>query len=55
MNSGSVTVVASGEKLNSDVVVLAGGTDNTLLSEMAGITIPQQESPGVVIRTNPIA
>ena len=55
MNSGSVTLVASSEKLNSDVVVLAGGTDNTLLSEMAGITIPQQESPGVVIRTNHIA
>ncbi len=55
MNSGSGTVVAGTERIDADVVVLAGGVDNTFLAEMAGITIPQQESPGVVIRTNPIA
>ena len=38
-----------------DVVVLAGGVDNTRLAGMAGVDIPQQDSPGVVIRTNPIA
>ena len=54
MNSDSSAVFAGSEKINADVVVLSGGVDNTLLGEMAGITIPQQESPGVVIRTNPI-
>ena len=54
MTSGSGSVFAGADKIDADVVVLAGGVDNTLLGEMAGITIPQQESPGVVIRTNPI-
>ena len=54
-DSSSVSVVAGGESIASDVVVLAGGLDNTPLAAMAGIAIPQQDSPGVVIRTNPIA
>ena len=54
-DSGSASVVAGGESIESDVVVLAGGLDNTPLAAMAGIAIPQQDSPGVVIRTNPIA
>ena len=54
-NSDSASVVAGGERIGADIVVLAGGVDNTLLAEMAGITIPQQDSPGVVIRTNTIA
>ncbi len=53
-NSASASVVAGGERIDADIVVLAGGVDNTLLAEMAGITIPQQDSPGVVIRTNTI-
>jgi len=53
-DSGSTSVVAGGESIESDVVVLAGGLDNTPLAAMAGIFIPQQDSPGVVIRTNPI-
>jgi len=36
-----------------DAVVLAAGTDTTELAAMAGLTIPQEESPGVVIRTDP--
>ncbi|MCH9017620.1 MAG: FAD-binding oxidoreductase, partial [Chloroflexi bacterium] len=55
VNSGSVAVAAGGERINADVVVLAGGVDNTRLAEMAGVAIPQEDSPGVVIRTNPIA
>lgn len=47
-------VVTGGENIATDVVVLAGGVDNTQLAAMAGITILQQDSPGVVIRTNPI-
>lgn len=54
-NSASASVVAGGERIDADIVVLAGGVDNTLLAEMAGITIPQKDSPGVVIRTNTIA
>ena len=53
-NSSAATVTANGENIDADVVVLAGGVDNTQLAAMAGITIPQQDSPGVVIRTNPI-
>jgi glycine/D-amino acid oxidase-like deaminating enzyme len=55
VDSSSATVVAGGETIAADVVVLAGGVDNTQLAAMAGITIPQQDSPGVVIRTNPLA
>ncbi len=47
-------VVAGDERINADVVVLAGGVDNSLLAAMAGVVIPQQDSPGVVIHTNPI-
>jgi len=53
--SGSVTITTGGGNVESDVVVLAGGVDNTHLAAMAGITIPQQDSPGVVIRTGPIS
>ena len=54
--SSTVDAVVTGEEsISADVVVLAGGVDNTPLAAMAGVTIPQQDSPGVVIRTNPIA
>ena len=36
-----------------DMVVLASGTDTTELAATAGVHIPQQHSPGVVVRTNP--
>ena len=50
----STTVVANGKTIESDFIVLAGGVDSTQLAAMAEISIPQQESPGVVIRTSPI-
>ena len=37
-----------------DVVVMAAGTDSTRLAALAGIDLPQAESPGVVIRTTPL-
>ena len=58
IRSGPTTVeavVAGATSVATDVVVLAGGVDNTHLAAMAGVTIPQEESTGVVIRTNPIA
>ena len=42
----------SGE-ISCDVVVLANGTATTELAATAGVHIPQQHSPGVVIRTDP--
>ena len=44
-DSSIARVVAGGESVESDVVVLAGGLDNTALAAMAGITIPQQDQP----------
>ena len=38
----------------ADVVVLAAGTDTTALAALAGVTVPQAPSPGVVIRTTPL-
>lgn len=35
-----------------DAVVLASGVDTTALAAMAHVHIPQQESPGVVVRTD---
>ena len=43
--SGSVDV---------DATVIAAGTDTTRLAALAGASVPQAESPGVVIRTSPL-
>ena len=40
-------------KIGCDVVVLANGTDTTELAATVGVHIPQQNSPGVVVRTDP--
>ena len=40
-------------KISCDVVVLASGTDTTELAAAAGVHIPQQHSPGVIVRTDP--
>ncbi len=42
----------SGE-IGCDVVVLANGTAVTELAATAGVHIPQQHSPGIVVRTDP--
>ena len=41
------------EEISCDVVVLASGTDTTELAATASVHIPQQHSPGVVVRTDP--
>ena len=43
----------SGE-IACDALVLAAGTDTTGLAAMGGVHVPQEESPGVVIRTTPM-
>ncbi len=40
-------------EIGCDVAVLASGVATTELAAMAGVYIPQEESPGVVIRTDP--
>lgn len=48
------TVHTTHGDLHCDVVVLAAGVDITALAGRLEIEIPQEESPGVVIRTNPL-
>ena len=44
-------LTANGD-IECDVLVIAAGTDTTGLVNMIGIDLPQQESPGVVVRTD---
>ncbi len=46
---------AAATSVACDAVVLAAGVATTKLAEMAGVYVPQQESPGVVVRTEPMA
>ena len=41
------------DEVGCDIAVLTGGVHTTQLAAMAGVHIPQQESPGVVVRTTP--
>ena len=41
------------DEVGCNIVVLAGGIHTTQLAAMAGVPVPQQESPGVVVRTTP--
>ena len=41
-------------EIECETLVLAAGTAVTSLAAMAGVSIPQERSPGVVIRTNPM-
>ena len=53
--NGAITAVATaGGAIPVDAVVLAAGTETTALAALAGVKVPQAESPGVVIRTTPL-
>jgi len=52
---GSAGASAAGASVACDAVVLAAGVATTRLAEMAGVYVPQEESPGVVVRTEPMA
>ena len=60
MHAGRVTSVqlaggsVTGRSVPCDAVVLAAGVGTTRLAALAGVTIPQEESPGVVVRTEPL-
>ena len=47
-------LVTGSDYLEADAVVVAAGTGTTRLAALAGVNVPQAESPGVVIRTNPL-
>ena len=61
MHAGRVTAVqlaggsVAGGSVTCDAVVLAAGVATTRLAQMAGLYVPQEESPGVVVRTEPMA
>ena len=48
------TVQTTNGDIDADVVVVAAGTATTAVAAMAGVNVPQAESPGVVIRTTPM-
>ena len=48
------TVHTTKADVGCDVVVLAAGVETTRLAAQAGIVVPQQSSPGVVVRTTPL-
>ena len=52
--AGSVPAGSVPDAVPCDAVVLAAGVDTTSLAEMAGVHIPQEKSPGVVVRTKPL-
>ena len=55
MHAGRVTSIQlPGASVACDAVVLAAGVGTTRLAEMAGVYVPQKESPGVVVRTKPM-
>ena len=55
VHAGRVTSVQlPGGAIPCDAVVLAAGVATTRLAEMAGVYVPQEESPGVVVRTEPL-
>ncbi len=49
-----VAVETTAGDVECDTVVLAAGTAVTQLAASAGVSVPQERSPGVVIRTNPL-
>ena len=48
------SVQLPGGSMPCDVVVLAAGVGTTNLAAMAGVHVPQEESPGVVVSTEPM-
>ena len=55
IRSGRIaSVQVPGGSMPCDVVVLAAGVGTTRLAEMAGVHVPQEESPGVVVSTEPM-
>ena len=47
-------VQVESDSIDCDAVVLAAGVATTELAAMADVNVPQYESPGVVVKTNPL-
>ena len=55
MSDGRITsALVESDSIDCDAVVLAAGVAVTDIAAMVGVKAPQYESPGVVIKTNPI-
>ncbi len=48
------SLAAASGSMDVDAVVIAAGTATTRLAALASVNVPQAQSPGVVIRTNPL-
>ena len=48
------TLATDSGPVDVDAVVMAAGTATTRLAALAGVNVPQAESPGVVMRTDPL-
>ena len=48
------SLAAVSGSMDVDAVVIAAGTATTRLAALASVNVPQAQSPGVVIRTNPL-
>ena len=49
-----VSVQTTAGDIDADIVVVAAGTATTAVAALAGVNVPQAESPGVVMRTSPM-
>ncbi len=49
-----VSTLVESDSIECDAVVLAAGVAVTEMAAIAGVNVPQYESPGVVVKTNPI-
>lgn len=47
------SVLTTDTEIHCDMVILASGVETTHLSSKVGVHIPQQQSPGIVIKTTP--
>ena len=50
-NGRAHAIITASGSVDVDAVVIAAGTETSRLAALAGVNVPQAESPGVVIRT----
>ncbi len=55
VDGGGVLVEAAGERLRPAVVVLAAGAESAALAAPLGLEVPTAPSPGLLVRTAPVA
>ncbi|MDH4108700.1 MAG: FAD-binding oxidoreductase [Gammaproteobacteria bacterium] len=52
--SGPFRVATEDDTREADVVVVAAGVGTSVIAEMAGLRLPQQSTPGVIVTTEPM-